>query len=511
MILTSRTGKKYIHFNWQLYASFYPLLSNYGFKTKNELWWHFVNIGEPSGYIYFDNNDYSNYVEKYNNFDYVSYQKIIGDNSKTKDELWWHYIVTNNCYKLPIDTTSEANISQLKQLQKNKHIYYFIHHTSENSIRTGIQIVTIYLAKELLKLKAEYDFELIFVKWDFNYNCIVTCSQADIDKLFHLDDTDIFIEKINYPSSVPIHTNTELLVNGVFFCPEIIFVIEAKLPFFLKKYLERYKLKSIYLLYDIIPLVIPEYNIVKKEFNEYFTNNILCANKIITISDFTKDEFTKYSIQNNLINKDFPITESLPLPYQYRNKLFVSSRSLSSSNNNKITILLPGTVEPRKQQVVLMKMFNKFIKQNPNVNVTLIVFGNVISMCLAEFSKELELSNGKIIYLGTITNTELFYLYSTATFSCYISKYEGFGFPIAESLWHGTPVLTSNFGSMKEVASVGGCYCVDTNNVDEIYNGLNNLIMNSEITNKLKSEINDQKMSTWKQYSINICEKILNI
>ena len=51
-----------------------------------------------------------------------------------------------------------------------------------------------------------------------------------------------------------------------------------------------------------------------------------------------------------------------------------------------------------------------------------------------------------------------------ATFTCFISIYEGFGFPISESLWHGIPVLTSNFGSMEEIAICGGCYSINTNN-----------------------------------------------
>lgn len=519
MLLNSKNGKEYVNFNWKLYLNIYSELNNAGYKTQEEVWWHFVNIGEPSGYLYFDINDYNTYLQRYNDFnceDYKSFIKkkdkidLINNGYKTKEEIWWHYVTTNNYSNYP-SLVYEIN-SDIIANQVKKTIYYFIHHTCSNSIRTGIQIVTIYLAKELLKLQIQYNFEVIFVKWDFNYNALVPCNKEDIEFLFHLDEGDNecnkLIENISYPNSFPIHVNNETLENAIFFCPEIVFVINNKLPMFLKQYLKRYNLKSIYILYDIIPLVLSDYEFIKTNFNEYFTNNLLNADKIITISKFTKDEFIKYSTQNNLINKSvsFPLVESISLPYQYRDKPF--SKYLITSK--KITILLPGTVEPRKQQIVLMKMFNKFIEQNPTIDVELIVFGQIISICISDFFKELNLSKGKIQYLGIISNTELFYLYSTATFSCYISKYEGYGFPISESLWHGTPVLTSNFGSMREVASIGGCYCIDTNNIDEIYNALYNLITNKEITFALKNNINPQKLTTWASYSKKICTNMLN-
>ena len=42
----------------------------------------------------------------------------------------------------------------------------------------------------------------------------------------------------------------------------------------------------------------------------------------------------------------------------------------------------------------------------------------------------------------------------------FMSLYEGFGLPIAESLWQGTPCLCSDHGSMIEIAAAGGCLTV---------------------------------------------------
>ena len=51
---------------------------------------------------------------------------------------------------------------------------------------------------------------------------------------------------------------------------------------------------------------------------------------------------------------------------------------------------------------------------------------------------------------GTCPTLELCRLYQQASWSIYPSSYEGFGFPILDSLRHGTPVLASGTSSMAE-------------------------------------------------------------
>ena len=131
----------------------------------------------------------------------------------------------------------------------------------------------------------------------------------------------------------------------------------------------------------------------------------------------------------------------------------------------------------------------------------LIVFGRVISVCENDFFKEIYRSNGKITYLDVIDNEQLFELYKKSSFSCFISKYEGFGFPISESIWHGTPVLTSNFGAMKEVTAFGGCYAIDTTNDVEIYNGLYKMITERKLIRTLKKQIVETNLTTWSSYA----------
>ena len=150
-----------------------------------------------------------------------------------------------------------------------------------------------------------------------------------------------------------------------------------------------------------------------------------------------------------------------------------------------------------------------FIQNNPSIPVEMLLFGNITSLCKEDVDRELDKSNGKIINLGLIDNDILSDYYRKASFSCFISLYEGFGFPISESLWHGTPVLTSNFGSMAEVAEVGGCFTIDVTQEDEIYRGLDTLIKNPDIIIQLKRDIQKMPLTTWTEYGDQILQELL--
>ena len=395
-------------------------------------------------------------------------------------------------------------VKHCNEIKQQNKIYYYVGETCHSNIRTGIQIVTIYLAKQFIKK----NIKVVFVKWNEQKCALAPCNHLEIQHLFNFNETEDLIDPIYYDNLEPIHINNTNVENDIFFNPEF---TEPKYASAIMDYLNEYQIKSVSILYDIIPLLLRDYEFAKENFNTYFIKNILTSNKIITISEFTKTEFIDYCRKEKLFNVgQFPLVKSILLPYQYRNKNRVFYNE-PDKNNEPITILLPGTLEPRKQQFLFMKLFAKFINLNPEINIKLITFGHSW-YTMDELNKIIESSNNKIEYLGVITNEKLFELYKTASFSCFISYYEGFGFPISESLWHGTPVLTANFGSMNEIAKYGGCYCIDVTKEAEIYNALETLVKKPEVLMRLKKEIEDTEFirCTWENYADKIYKEIMD-
>jgi len=401
------------------------------------------------------------------------------------------------------DANKDNDTNKDNKDNKNKTIYYYIDHTTSTPVRTGIQILTIYLAKQLLKIKSKYDFNLIFVKWD-NINCkLVASSYKDLTYLFNNNNEDVSMEQLIHNELHSIDTNN--LCNCIFLCPEVPLIFHEKLSM----YLIIHNYTTVYILHDIIPLVLEDVTYLNERpnFYKYFNNLILKADKIIGNSEFTKNEFLKFCTLND-ISTHPPIT-SILLPYQYRD----TKRIVSFNNNitnSKITILLPGSIEPRKQQLLVMELFNKFIKKNPFLNVELIAFGHSTYPYYI-IDEQIKQSGNKIKYLGTISNKEMIELYKNATFTCFLSKYEGYGLPVAESLWHGKPVLTSCLGSMAEIARCGGCYCVNAYNPNDIYDALCILIKNPKIVLKLKEDIMKTSLISWNEYAEKIYTEICDI
>lgn len=64
-------------------------------------------------------------------------------------------------------------------------------------------------------------------------------------------------------------------------------------------------------------------------------------------------------------------------------------------------------------------------------------------------------SKRRIRFLGVVDDAKLCKLYQTAAYSAYPSLYEGFGFPVLDSLRHDTPVLAAMNSSIREFNSPG--------------------------------------------------------
>jgi glycosyltransferase involved in cell wall biosynthesis len=67
-------------------------------------------------------------------------------------------------------------------------------------------------------------------------------------------------------------------------------------------------------------------------------------------------------------------------------------------------------------------------------------------------------ASNRVTFPGVVSDAELCRLYREATFTVYASLYEGFGFPVLDSLAHGCPVAASYNSSLVELESPGVFY-----------------------------------------------------
>ncbi len=190
------------------------------------------------------------------------------------------------------------------------------------------------------------------------------------------------------------------------------------------------------------------------------------ATKIVAISEQTKEDLITY------IGID---AHKIEVIYQS-----VSPRYFEIQNTNHLPekyslpekfILSVGTIEPRKNQLSLLKAI-----QTAKIDATVVFVGNptIYSAELLKYISENKLEE-QVKFLSNIPKKDLAALYQKAAMSVYISLFEGFGLPVVESMAAGCPVITSKVSALSETAGKAAVVC-DPNNPEEIGEAIKKLL-----------------------------------
>ena len=91
--------------------------------------------------------------------------------------------------------------------------------------------------------------------------------------------------------------------------------------------------------------------------------------------------------------------------------------------------------------------------------------------------------------------------YERADATVFPSLNEGYGLPVAESLLAGTPVVTSGFGSMREIAAGGGALLVDPRDDRDIADAIDRVLFDEETAARLRAEARRRTGRSWSDYS----------
>ncbi len=170
------------------------------------------------------------------------------------------------------------------------------------------------------------------------------------------------------------------------------------------------------------------------------------AKKIIAISESTKNDLIKIlKISPNKIKVIYP-----------GNTTFKKSGNLPPALKSKSYILFVGTIEPRKNLTGLFKAY-ALLPPAMQAKYPLAIVGaagwNTGETLKVYNALKLE---GKVKFLGFLSDEKLAKIYQEAAVFVYPSLYEGFGFPVLEALSFGVPVVASKISSLPEVAGNAG-------------------------------------------------------
>jgi len=158
-------------------------------------------------------------------------------------------------------------------------------------------------------------------------------------------------------------------------------------------------------------------------------------------------------------------------------------------------VLSVGSLEPGKNRTRLIRAFAAL--NDGHRDVQLIIVGQRAWDYDGDFElvQSLGLAN-RIRFLGYVPDGDMPALYTGAVVSAFPSLYEGFGIPVLESMACGTPVITSNVGSTKEVAGEAALL-VDPLDADELAIALKQMLGDEE----LRADLAERGLERAKQFS----------
>lgn len=157
-------------------------------------------------------------------------------------------------------------------------------------------------------------------------------------------------------------------------------------------------------------------------------------------------------------------------------------------------ILSVGTIEPRKNLKKVLDAFEYFsnhsLVTSLNKPIELVLVGK------SGWGEDIELPR-YARKVGYVDEELLPALYSGALMFVYPSLYEGFGLPILEAMKCGVPVITSNRGSLKEIAENAALY-VDPQDERDIGSKIVQLFVDNNLKKGLQGEgLTQAKKFNW--------------
>jgi glycosyltransferase involved in cell wall biosynthesis len=264
--------------------------------------------------------------------------------------------------------------------------------------------------------------------------------------------------------------------------------LSNEIPFFINTH----KTKTIVTIHDLIFLRFPSLYKPVDRIIYKFKFNYACKNadKIIAISEQT---------QNDIIGFLGIKKEKITVIYQNCNEIFYKKQAQTTLNDIKLKyelhkpyILCVGTIEERKNQLNLIKAFEK--ANLSNFILILIGGGKTYKNQIQKYLADNQINNVKL--LSNIPTEDLPSIYQSANMFAYISVFEGFGIPVLEAMASQIPILAATGSCLEEAGGEAAIY-VDPYDIEKIAQNLTEITSN----NTLKLELIEKGKQQIKKFN----------
>ena len=260
-----------------------------------------------------------------------------------------------------------------------------------------------------------------------------------------------------------------------------------------------YGLRTVAFVHDLIPLKLvgdygPDAGIM---FRRYY-DSVGAADRIITTTDYVAGDLRRYLEGRGI---ETPSLAVIPLPAQFGDLPRAMPRRRDRQAAAPLTLVAVSSWEPRKNLLRLLSGLR--IAQGATATpIALTLVGH--RGLFPSFDEEMQAmlaTSADVTVAGRLPDTALAGLVTDSDATIYASLEEGFGLPVGESLWLGTPCLCHDGSSIAEIAPGGGTLMVDMADEQAIAAALLSLVGDPAVLPRLAQEIARRPLADWRSYA----------
>lgn len=245
--------------------------------------------------------------------------------------------------------------------------------------------------------------------------------------------------------------------------------------------IEKCTYKKVVTIHDLIFLRYPEFFpwIDRKIYLKKFLHSTMVSDRVLAICEQTKRDITHFLGTPE---------EKIDVVYQSCHPRFYHSWSESQKVALKESFELPddyilyvGAFEKRKNILNLIHAFALLKDELPH-SLILVGQGRSYKKRMLDLIEHYDLKDR--IRLINPSNDELPGIYQMASLFAFPSFFEGFGIPIVEALFSGTPVVTSEGSCFPESGGPDSLY-IDPNRVDDLAEAMRSVLIDPDKANSM--------------------------
>ena len=256
--------------------------------------------------------------------------------------------------------------------------------------------------------------------------------------------------------------------------------------------------------FDCVPLTSSE--TVGAGMSAAFARNLSALAHFDRVSTISRASATEYSGWKRMLSGaglTGPEIEPLLLPSvaeEVSADDFARAREQLVSGDAPLVVCV-GSHEPRKNHLAVLYAAERLWLEGVAFQLVFIGGNGWNGAPFAEQLERLKNDGWPVKAISAVSDSLLWSAYRLAYLTVFPSLNEGFGLPVGESLSAGTPVVTSGFGSMKEIAETGGAIFVDPRDDNDVYRGMREGLLDPELHARLVAEAAELPTRGWSDYA----------